>query len=153
MTDYRGFFKAKLADIENRFAALESERTEVLAVLKSLDAADAALARKAPSPERNGTSVPAMPTAIIGILRACGRMLTADEIYTRLADEREVSRPHLYSALHRLKTRNKTFKANKKWGLVGRDDRADGQGQSTTLLTSPNEPGPQPMRSHVSEPA
>ena len=80
-------------------------------------------------------------------------MLTAEEIYNRLLSERNVPRSHLYSALHRLKKRNQVFKADDKWGLVGRDDKADepsGYGQST-LLTAPSEPRPQPQRSDVTE--
>ena len=154
MIDYKGFFRSQLADIEKRRAALESERDDVLAVLKRLDDADAAMARKAPSPAKTATAGVTVPAAIIGLLKTSGEMLTADEIYIRLSSERDVPRSHLYSALHRLKKRNKTFKANEKWGLVGRDDKAaesTGHGQSP-LLTPPNEPWTQPQRSHVSEP-
>lgn len=158
MTDYRGFFESQLADVEKRRAALDSERDEILAVLKRLDAADAAMARKAPSREKKvtvgtaWTTVP-MPAGIIGVLNAAGQMLTAEEIYNGLSNERDVPRSHLYSALHRLKKRGKVFKADNKWGLVGRDDRADeplGQGQST-LLTPPSEPQPQPLRPDATE--
>ena len=155
MTDYRGFFESQLADIEKRRAALESERDEILAVLKRLDAADAAMVCKAPSPQKKvtaGTTVP-VPAGIIGVLKAAGQMLTAEEIYNGLLSERNVPRSHLYSALHRLKKRNQVFKADDKWGLVGCDDKADepsGHRQST-LLTTPSEPRPQPQRSDVTE--
>ena len=148
VTDYRGFFESQLADVENRRAALDSERDEILAVLKRLDAADAAMSRKAPTPEKKVTArtTVQMPAGIIGVLNAAGQMLTAEEIYNGLSNERDVPRAHLYSALHRLKKRGKVFKADNRWGLVGRDDKADepsGPGQST-LLTPPSEPRPQP---------
>ena len=69
-------------------------------------------------------------------------MLTAEEIYGGLSMEREVTRPHLYSALYRLKKRNMAFKAGKLWGLVGRDDRIaeESAGDSETALV------PSPLR-------
>lgn len=158
MTDYRGFFESQLADVEKRRAALDSERDEILAVMKRLDAADAAMARKAPSRQKNvtagtgRTTVP-MPAGIIGVLNAAGQMLTTEEIYNGLSNERDVPRSHLYSALHRLKKRGTVFKADNRWGLVGRDDRADepsDQGQSM-LLTPPSEPQPQPLRPDATE--
>ena len=150
MADYRGFFESQLADIDRRRSELEDERQRISTVLRSLDEADAAMGSSETSqpvkgetsqpvkgetsqPVQKATGIP-LPAAIVGLLRSS--MLTSEEIYTRLSDEREIPRANMYSALHRLKKGGKAFKANDKWGLAGRDDKADEPGQST-LLTEP----------------
>ena len=157
MTDYRGFFESQLADIEKRRAALESEHDDLLLVMKRLDAADAAMARKAPSPARPANAVTTLPSAVIDFLKASDQMRTVSEIHAHLSSERNAPRSHLYNALHRLKKRNEVFKADDNmWGLVGRDDKADessGQDGQSSLITTPSEPWQPPMRSHVSEPS
>ena len=122
MTDYRSFVESKLADLDRRRAEIEAEREQLMTALGVMDEADASERRTAVVAAATIPRPTPVPVAVTGILRSSGQMLTADDIYNRLSDEREVSRPHLHSALHRLKTRNIAFKAGNMWGLVGRDD-------------------------------
>ena len=148
MTDYRSFVESKLADLDRRREEIEADRKRLMTTLGVLDEADASRRQPPPTAETATTTTgpaPApvpVPATIVGLLRSSGQMMTADEIYGRLSQEREVTRAHMYSALHRLKKRNTAFKTGKMWGLVGRDDRtaADSVGHEdseVSLLTTP----------------
>ena len=145
MIDYRSFVESKLADLDRRRDEIEIERKRLVNAISVLDEADDAARRHqtVPATATSATTrATPLPAEIIKILRSSGQMLTADELYGRLSQEREVTRAHMYSALHRLKKRNTAFKAGKAWGLVGRDDRnaADSAGYDdagSSLLTTP----------------
>ena len=147
MTDYRSFVESKLAELDRRREEIEIERKRLANALSVLDEADDATRRHQAimTADTPVVGVAPMPATIVSLLRSSGQMMTADEIYGKLSQEREVTRAYMYSALHRLKMRNTAFKAGKAWGLVGRDDRenadaVDSAGHEepeSSLLTPP----------------
>ena len=141
MTDYRSFVESKLAELDRRRTEIEAEREQLTMTLGVMDEADAALVRHATPGTATSPALTPVPAAIVDILRSSGQM-TADDIYSRLLQEREVTRPHLYSALHRLKKRNTVFKTGKMWGLVKREDGVSMNSvkRESTLLTNPTAP-------------
>ena len=123
MTNYRDFIESKLADIDRRRADIESERERLLTTVGVLDEADSSQGDKSRPVVNAATAKVTVPFAIVDHLNSSGRIMTTDELHDYLS-QRAVTRPHMYSALHRLKNRGIVFKAGKNtWGLVGRDDR------------------------------
>ena len=125
MTDYRVFVESKLADIDRRRAELENERKRIITTLGVMDEADASSGGATVRHADTTTPDPQPVTAaIVNILKASGRMMTAGEIYNILQQDRKVSRDLMHSGFYRLKKRGVAFSDGKKWGLVGRDDKA-----------------------------
>ena len=123
MTNYRDFVESKLADIDRRRADIESERERLLTTLGVLDEADSSQGDKSRPVVNAATADVPVPVAIVNHLITAGRTMTTAEL-NDLLSQRSVTRPHMHSALYRLKNRGITFKAGKNmWGLVGRDDR------------------------------
>ncbi|MYN66039.1 MAG: hypothetical protein F4X11_13560 [Acidobacteria bacterium] len=142
MTDYRSFVESKRADLVRRREALDrqlqeidNEQQRLEAALSVLDEADAS--REASLHPASAT-VP-LPAATLKLITRDG-MMTTDDLWGYLSQERDITRGHLHTALYRLKKRGTIFKSGNAWGLVGRDDKgaeSEGQGDSSSLLTTP----------------
>lgn len=115
MTDYR-------TSLQDKLEKLEKERKRILTAIGVLDEIDSESPRSGPSSNgesRSGVKPGTITHAILSNLESSLEMLTTREIHVVVSQEREVSRPALYTALNRLRNGNKIFKEENLWGLTG----------------------------------
>ena len=118
MTDYRAYFKSKLADVESRQADLEKEHVEILSMLGLLDEADSKSIRGKISPQKHitmhGVTLAYTLVSVLG-----EREITTNEIYERVILKYETSKKTMVASLYRMRTRGKVVGKNGLWRLPG----------------------------------